>query len=69
MFQVIREKTLCSEDFTKNLREVFYENNRKYNSYKFSYKFAFLSFRSNSKQESNFQQVGDLVRRNVSVFC
>ena len=48
------------------------QNNRNYNSNKFSYKFAFipvLSFRSNKKLESNFQQVGDLVARNISVFC
>ena len=49
-----------------------YKNNRNYNSYKFSYKFAFipcLSFRRNQKQESNFQQVADLVMRNISIFC
>ena len=43
-----------------------------YNSYKFSYKFDFipvLSFRRNQKQESKFQQVGDLVTRNISPFC
>ena len=27
------------------------------------------SFRGNQKQESNFHQVGDLVTRNISVFC
>ena len=48
-----------------------YKNNRNYNSYKFSYKFAFipcLSYHRNETQESNFQQVGDLLTRNISVF-
>ena len=67
VFQVISEKTLCSKNFTKNLREIFIWNNRNYNSYKFSYKFifiSFLSFHRNQKQESNFQQVVGLVTRN-----
>ena len=54
------------------LERFLYENNRNYNSYKFGYKFGFipvLSFRRNQKEESNFQQVGDLVTRNISVFC
>ena len=29
----------------------------------------FLSFLRNQKQESDFQQVGGLVTRNISVFC
>ena len=29
----------------------------------------FLSFLTNEKQESGFQQVGGLVSRNISVFC
>ena len=54
--------------------EMFlHENNRDYNPYKFSYKFAFilfLSFLTNQKQESGFQQVGSLVTtRNISGFC
>ena len=53
--------------------EIFlHENNRNYNSYRFSYKFAFilfLSFLTNQKQESGFQQVCGLVKRNTSVFC
>ena len=28
-----------------------------------------FSFLTNQKQESGFQQVGDLVTRNISVFC
>ena len=54
------------------LERFLYENNRNYNSYKFSYKFDFipvLSFRRNQKQEPKFQQVGDLVTRNISAFC
>ena len=49
-----------------------HENNRHYNSYRFSYKFTFilfLSFLTNQKQESGFQQVCGLVKRNTSVFC
>ena len=53
--------------------EIFlHENNRNYNSYKFSYKFAFIlffSFLTNQKQESGFQQVGGLVTRNIPCFC
>ena len=48
------------------------EYNRNYNSYTFSYKFAFIlffSFLTNQKQESGFQQVGGLLTRNISVFC
>ena len=48
------------------------ENNRNYNLYKFSNKFGFIPFlivRRNQKQESNFQQFGGLVRRNIFPFC
>ena len=66
-------KKHCVAKILQGIWERFlYENNRNYNSYKFSYKFDFipvLSFRRNQKQESNFQQVGDLVTRNISVFC
>ena len=52
-------------DFSNN--ETFlYENNCNYDSYKLSYKFAyicFLSFRSFQKQESNSQHLGGLVTR------
>ena len=68
---MINEKTLCSKGFINNLRNILYENNRNYNSYRFSYKFAFillLSFLTNQKQESGFQQVGGLVTRNISGF-
>ena len=50
---------------------TLHENNHSYNSYRFSYKFAFilfLSFLTNQKQESGFQLVGDLLTRNISVF-
>ena len=46
--------------------------NRNYSSYRFDYKFVFilyLSFLTNQKQESGFQQIGGLVARNISVFC
>ena len=49
-----------------------HENNCKYNSYKFDYKFAFipfLPFLRNQKQESNFYQIGGVVTGNVSAFC
>ena len=49
-----------------------YEYNRNYHSYRFSCKFTFillLSFPTNQKQESGFQQVDCLVTRNISVFC
>ena len=53
--------------------EIFlHENNRNYNSYRCSYKFAFilfLFFLTSQKQESRFQQVAGLVTRNISVFC
>ena len=53
--------------------EIFlHENNCHHNSYRFSYKFAFIlffSFLTHQKQESGFQQVGGLVTRNISVFC
>ena len=48
------------------------ENNRNYDLNSFSCKFAFilfLSFLTNQKQESDFQQIGGLVTRDISVFC
>ena len=69
---MISEKTLCKKVLQGVLERFLYDNNRNYNSYKFSYKFdviPVLSFRSNQKQESDFQQVGDLVTRNISAFC
>ena len=41
-----------------------YENDRKFNSYKFSYNLTFIpfpSFHRNQKQQSNFQEVDGLV--------
>ena len=76
--QVISEKKLCRKGLAKvqvapKVQQIFlHENNRDYNSYRFSYKFVvilFLSFLANQKQESGFQQVGRLVTRNISVFC
>ena len=52
--------------------DFYIKNDRKYNSYKFSYKFTFipfLSFHRNQRQEPNFQQVGGLVTRNNLAFC
>ena len=49
-----------------------HESNRKYNFYRFSYKFAFiffLYFLINQKEEPGFQQAGSLVTRNRFVFC
>ena len=51
------KKTLCSKAFTSSLRDIFHENNRNYNWYRFSDKFVFilfLSFLTNQKQESGF---------------
>ena len=45
-----------------------YENKWNYDSYKFSFKFAFVPFSffsRNQKQESNFQKVGGLVTTNI----
>ena len=62
----------CVAKFLKGISDRFsYENNRDYDFYKFSYKFAFISFLSsgiNQKEESSFQQLGGLVTRNISVF-
>ena len=72
VIQVISKKH-CVTKFLPAKREIFlHENNSNYNSYIFGYKFAFiffLSFLANQKQESGFQQVGDLVARNFFVFC
>ena len=46
----------------------FYENNRHHNSYKFAF-IPFLPFHRNQEQDSNFQQLGGLITRNISVFC
>ena len=50
--------------------EFLYKNKSNYNSYKFSYEFAFISFLSfrRNKQEPKFQQVNGLVEKNISVF-
>ena len=54
-----------------NWETFLHENNRNYNSCKFSYKFTFvpfLSFLRNEKHDSSFHQVGGLVTRNISFF-
>ena len=58
-----KKKKMFSKGFNSNLRY-----NCNYNSHRFSYKFAFilfLSFLTNQKQESGFQQVGCLVTKNI----
>ena len=66
-------KKHCVARILQGILERFLrENNRNYNSYKFSYKFDLipvLSCRRNQKQESKFQQLGDLVTKNISAFC
>ena len=68
MIQVITEKTLCSKDFTSNLRDMkvivtiiptYLVTNLLLSSF---------SFLKNQKQESGFQQGGALVTRTISVF-
>ena len=75
-FQVISEKKLCSNEFTKNLRiykiidyQIIDIN---YDSYKFGYIFVFipfLTFRRNHNQEPNFHQVGSVDTENFFCCC
>ena len=70
--QVICEKTLSSKGFTSNFKDILNENNLTIiptDLVTNSLWFLFLSFLTNQKQESGFQQVGGLVTRNISVFC
>ena len=66
-------KKHCAAKDLLAIWEIFlHENNRNYNSYRISHKFTFilfLTFLTNQKQESSFQQIGGLVTRNISVFC
>ena len=66
-------KKYCIAKLLLAIWEIFlHENNRNNNSYRFSYKFAFIlffSFLTNQRQESGFQQVGCLVTRFISAFC
>ena len=66
-------KKHCVAGVLLEIWEIFLnEENRNYNSYRFSYKLVFilfLSFLSNQQQESGFQQVGGLGTRNNPVFC
>ena len=54
-------KKHCVAKVLRAIWDIFlHENNRNYNSYKFSYKFVFtlfFSFLTSQKQESGFQQV------------
>ena len=71
LIQVIREKTLGNVLLA--IWELFlHENNQIYNSYRFIDKFAFillLSFLTDQKQDSDFQQVGGLLTRNITDLC
>ena len=62
-------KKHCVAKILLSVWETFlHQNNRNYNSYKFSYKFAFILFvfsLTNQKQESRFQNVGGLVTKNI----
>ena len=57
-------KKRCVAKVLLAIGEIFlHENNRNYDSYRFTYKFAFILFMpflTNQKQESGFQQVGDI---------
>ena len=65
-------KKHCVAKVLQAIGKMFlHENNRNYNSYRFSDKsvfILFLSYLTNQKQESGFQQVGGLVTRYISVF-
>ena len=65
-------KKLCLAKILQGIWErLLYENNHKSNIYKLSNKFTYITvlfFLRNQKQELDFQQVGDLVTENVSVF-
>ena len=69
--QVIREKTLAN--ILLAIWQLFlYENNQNYNSSRVINKFAFillLSFLTDQKQDSDFQQVGGLLTRNITDLC
>ena len=61
-------KKHCVAKILLAILEIFlHENNRNYNSYIFSYKFAlpYFSFLTNQKQKTGFQQVSGLVTRNI----
>ena len=73
VFQLVSERTLCSKGFTSYFVFYYfvYENKCNSNSYKFSYKLAFIAllpFRMNKKQQLIFYEVGGLVTKNLSVF-
>ena len=69
--QVVTEKTL--ENVLLAIWELFlHENNQNYNSNIFINKFTIIllfPFLRNQEQESDFQQVGGLVTRNITDFC
>ena len=71
MIQVISQKAMCSKGFLAIWEILLHGNNHNYSSYRFSDKFTFtlcLSLLTNRKQGSGFEQIGSLVRRNISAF-
>ena len=68
---MIREKTLANVLLA--ILELFlHENNQNYNFKRFIDKFAFilhLSFLTDQKQDSDFQQVDGLLTRNITDLC
>ena len=71
MIQVISEKTLFSEGFASNLRDILYVNSRNYNSNRFSYKLAFILFFAFCYNPKNKDQVFSklVVSGNEEYFC
>ena len=70
VFQVNSEKTLCSKDFTRNLRDFYAKIIAAIIPANVVTSFlSSLFFQRNQKQEWNFQQVGGLLRRNSFAFC
>ena len=72
-YRLLHLRFYDSNNQWKNAESIFlHENKRNNNSYRFIYKFVFilfLSFLTNQKQGSCFQQAGDLLTENIFVFC
>ena len=71
LYTLLWKRNTC-KDLLAVWETFLYENTFNYDSLKFKYRFAFIPFLSFCKiqnQESNFQQVGGLGPRNISVFC
>ena len=72
VIQVISKKGLCSKGFTSNLiwKRYIHENNRIYNSYRFSYKFAFIQFMSfQTKPKTRIWFLASCSSANEKYFC